>query len=179
MGCWAIGGPFYHKGGRIISYGQVKDDESIQALERGIELGVNLFDTANNYGGGRSESVLGKALKGRRDDFVIATKFGTTWDFESGDPEVRVGAEAAESSAVLLPQLQGLESKKERIPGNQRRDVRGYRQLGVRVLVRIRDHGDVLDGPALHVGGVEDDIEGRSLAGQELPLVQFRDRASA
>jgi aryl-alcohol dehydrogenase-like predicted oxidoreductase len=88
MGCWAIGGPFYHKGGRIISYGQVKDDESLQALERGIELGVNLFDTANNYGGGRSEKVLGKALKGRRDDFVIATKFGTVWDFESGDPEV-------------------------------------------------------------------------------------------
>jgi aryl-alcohol dehydrogenase-like predicted oxidoreductase len=88
MGCWAIGGPFYHRGGRIISYGQVKDDESLKALERGIELGVNLFDTANNYGGGRSESVLGKALKGRREDFVIATKFGTTWDFNSGDPEV-------------------------------------------------------------------------------------------
>jgi aryl-alcohol dehydrogenase-like predicted oxidoreductase len=88
MGCWAIGGPFYHRGGRIISYGQVKDDESIKALERGIEMGVNLFDTANNYGGGRSEKVLGMALKGRRDDFVIATKFGTTWDFDSGDPEV-------------------------------------------------------------------------------------------
>jgi aryl-alcohol dehydrogenase-like predicted oxidoreductase len=88
MGCWAIGGPFYHRGGKIISYGQVKDDESLKALEKGIELGVNLFDTANNYGGGRSEKVLGMALKGRREDFVIATKFGTTWDFDSGDPEV-------------------------------------------------------------------------------------------
>jgi aryl-alcohol dehydrogenase-like predicted oxidoreductase len=88
MGCWAIGGPFYHRGGRIISYGQVKDEESIKALERGIELGVNLFDTANNYGGGRSEKILGKVLKGRREDFVIATKFGTVWDFNSGDPEV-------------------------------------------------------------------------------------------
>ncbi|NHJ05694.1 MAG: aldo/keto reductase [Candidatus Heimdallarchaeota archaeon] len=88
MGCWAIGGPFYHSGGRIISYGQVKDDESIQALERGIELGVNLFDTANNYGGGRSETILGKVLKGRREEFIIATKFGTKWDFNSGDSKV-------------------------------------------------------------------------------------------
>ncbi len=88
MGCWVIGGPFYHSGGRIISYGQVKDEESIQALERGIELGVNLFDTANAYGGGRSEKVLEKVLKGRREDFVIATKFGTVWDFNSGDSDV-------------------------------------------------------------------------------------------
>ena len=88
MGCWAIGGPFYHSGGKIISYGQVKDSESIKALEKGIEMGVNLFDTANNYGAGRSERVLGSVLKGRREDFIIATKFGTVWDFNSGDSEV-------------------------------------------------------------------------------------------
>ncbi|NHJ40063.1 MAG: aldo/keto reductase [Asgard group archaeon] len=88
MGCWAIGGPFYHRGGHIISYGQVKDEESKKALEQGIELGVNLFDTANAYGGGRSEKILGEVLKGIREDFVIATKFGTVWDFNSGDSEV-------------------------------------------------------------------------------------------
>ena len=62
MGCWAIGGPFYHKGGKIISYGQVNDNESIKALEKGIELGVNLFDTANNYGA--AARVLGMVPTG-------------------------------------------------------------------------------------------------------------------
>ncbi|NHJ49887.1 MAG: aldo/keto reductase [Asgard group archaeon] len=88
MGCWAIGGPFYHKGGHIIAYGHVNDKDSLSAIEKGLELGVTIFDTANVYGLGRSETILGKALKGKREDVVIATKFGTTFDFNSGDPDV-------------------------------------------------------------------------------------------
>jgi len=79
MGCWAIGGPWdwvnvdhtYPAG-----WGDVDDDESIHAIHAGIEAGITLFDTAANYGAGHSETVLGKALQGKRENVVITTKFG-------------------------------------------------------------------------------------------------------
>ncbi len=67
IGCWAIGGD---------SYGTVDDKESIRAIHRALDLGVNLLDTANVYGSGHSETVLGRALPGRRAQAVVATKFG-------------------------------------------------------------------------------------------------------
>ena len=56
--------------------GQTDDEQSVRAVHAGLDAGVNFFDTAANYGAGHSEVVLGKALKGRRDQVVIATKFG-------------------------------------------------------------------------------------------------------
>lgn len=53
------------------------ETESIRTIHRAIELGVTLFDTAEMYGPYRNEELLGKALAGRRDEVVIATKFGT------------------------------------------------------------------------------------------------------
>lgn len=81
MGCWAIGGPFRDTDGWI-AYGEVDDGESIRAIHRALERGVNFFDTSDAYGCGRSERVLGAALKGRRDGVVIATKFGYVPDEE-------------------------------------------------------------------------------------------------
>jgi aryl-alcohol dehydrogenase-like predicted oxidoreductase len=79
MGCWAIGGPFW--GGETpLGWGEVDDDESIRAIHTCLDLGVNFFDTASVYGTGHSERVLGRAFKGRRDQAVIATKFGPTFD---------------------------------------------------------------------------------------------------
>jgi aryl-alcohol dehydrogenase-like predicted oxidoreductase len=79
MGCWAIGGPFW--GGETpLGWGEVDDNESLRAIQTCMDLGVNFFDTANVYGAGHSEYVLGQAFKGRRDQVVIATKFGTTFD---------------------------------------------------------------------------------------------------
>jgi aryl-alcohol dehydrogenase-like predicted oxidoreductase len=80
MGCWAIGGPWTwaqpgtdpHPAG----WGQMDDDESTRAIHAALDLGIRLFDTAANYGAGHSEVVLGNALKGRRSQAVIATKFG-------------------------------------------------------------------------------------------------------
>jgi aryl-alcohol dehydrogenase-like predicted oxidoreductase len=79
LGCWAIGGPFW-AGDDAVGWGEVDDDESISAIHRALDLGVNFFDTADVYGTGHSEHVLGHALAGHRDQVVIATKFGNTFD---------------------------------------------------------------------------------------------------
>ena len=50
--------------------------EAIYQIQEAIELGITLFDTANNYGQGLSERILGEAIQGRRDDIVVVTKFG-------------------------------------------------------------------------------------------------------
>ncbi|MFE9204737.1 aldo/keto reductase [Micromonospora sp. NPDC007230] len=80
MGCWAIGGPLWGDGGQPFGWGEVDDDESVRTIHRALDLGVTLFDTASNYGAGHSERVLGRALAGRRDGAVIATKFGNRSD---------------------------------------------------------------------------------------------------
>lgn len=79
MGCWAIGGPLWD-GSEPLGWGEVDDNESIRAIHCALERGVTFFDTANNYGAGHSERVLGKALAGRRSHVVIATKFFNLFD---------------------------------------------------------------------------------------------------
>jgi aryl-alcohol dehydrogenase-like predicted oxidoreductase len=79
MGCWAIGGPFWSDE-TPIGWGDVDDEESIRAIHIALDLGVNLFDTANVYGAGHSERVLARAFDGRRTQVVIATKFNALFD---------------------------------------------------------------------------------------------------
>ena len=79
MGCWAIGGPFWAEG-TPLGWGEVDDAESTRAIHAAVDLGVNFFDTANVYGAGHSERVLGKAFAGKRKDIVIATKFNALFD---------------------------------------------------------------------------------------------------
>jgi aryl-alcohol dehydrogenase-like predicted oxidoreductase len=82
FGCWAIGGPAF-RDGNPIGWGKVDDDESIAAVHAALDAGVTFFDTANIYGAGHSERLLGRALAGRRDEVVIATKFGNLFDEEA------------------------------------------------------------------------------------------------
>ena len=79
LGCWAIGGAFFYDG-KPDGYGEVDDKVSIRAIRSAVDCGVNFFDTADCYGTGHSESVLGEALQGIRDKVVIGTKFGHTYD---------------------------------------------------------------------------------------------------
>lgn len=79
LGCWAIGGPFW-RGTTPVGWGQVNDQESLAAIERALELGITFFDTADVYGCGHSERILGQALASRRNQVVIATKFGNLFD---------------------------------------------------------------------------------------------------
>src|SRR5258706_2359144 len=64
------------------SYGTPDDRESVATIHRALELGVTLFDTAEAYGPFKNEELLGRALKGRRDQVALATKFG--WRFHEG-----------------------------------------------------------------------------------------------
>ncbi|MEQ7004818.1 aldo/keto reductase [Actinopolymorpha sp. B17G11] len=82
FGCWAIGGPAF-RDGNPIGWGKVDDDESVAAIHAALDAGVTFFDTANIYGAGHSERVVGRALAGRRDEVVIATKFGNLFDEEA------------------------------------------------------------------------------------------------
>jgi aryl-alcohol dehydrogenase-like predicted oxidoreductase len=66
FGAWAIGG----------AWGSVEDKDSLSALHRSLDLGVNFFDTADVYGDGRSERLLAQLRKERKDKFYIATKAG-------------------------------------------------------------------------------------------------------
>jgi aryl-alcohol dehydrogenase-like predicted oxidoreductase len=85
LGCWAIGGPWFWLDGQG-GWGDIDDNESVRAIHRALDLGVNFFDTAANYGTGHSERILARALEGKRDQAVIATKFG----FRVNEAEKRV-----------------------------------------------------------------------------------------
>ena len=75
FGAWAIALDWWGK--------KVEKDEALRMIRRAHDLGVTLFETADMYGGGRSEELLGEALEGRRDGAVISTKYG--YDFESAE----------------------------------------------------------------------------------------------
>jgi aryl-alcohol dehydrogenase-like predicted oxidoreductase len=79
LGCWAIGGHFTLDG-RNDGWGEVDDAQSVRAIQVGLDLGATLLDTADAYGTGHSETVIGSAIKGRRHEVTIATKFGFTYD---------------------------------------------------------------------------------------------------
>jgi aryl-alcohol dehydrogenase-like predicted oxidoreductase len=92
MGCWAIGGPHARQGSPV-GWGTIDDEESKRALRRAYELGVTFYDTADVYGCGHSEKLIAAALGGVRDEIVIASKAGYTYDEqtreapgENGDP---------------------------------------------------------------------------------------------
>jgi aryl-alcohol dehydrogenase-like predicted oxidoreductase len=76
LGLWAIGGDYW---------GPTDDRESLSTIDAALDMGVNLFDTADVYSAGHSEELLGQAMKGRRDQFVVTTKIGwINFDGERG-----------------------------------------------------------------------------------------------
>jgi aryl-alcohol dehydrogenase-like predicted oxidoreductase len=76
FGAWGIGG----NSNGAVAYGPTDDNESIRALRHAFDCGVNFFDTANFYGYGHSEKIIGKGLLGIRDKIVISTKVGMISD---------------------------------------------------------------------------------------------------
>jgi aryl-alcohol dehydrogenase-like predicted oxidoreductase len=78
LGCWAIGGPFF-AGETPLGWGEVDDRQSNAAIRRAVELGIRFFDTAQAYGAGHSETVLGEALHDQP-GVRIGTKIGLGFD---------------------------------------------------------------------------------------------------
>ncbi|WP_017473302.1 aldo/keto reductase [Amphibacillus jilinensis] len=70
-------------------YGETNDEQSIQTIHHALDIGVTMFDTADVYGNGHNEKLLGRALQGRREQAIIATKFSYTPNYESisGHPD--------------------------------------------------------------------------------------------
>jgi aryl-alcohol dehydrogenase-like predicted oxidoreductase len=93
FGAWAIGG----------AWGDVDDRESLAALHRAVDLGVNFFDTADVYGDGRSERLLAQLKHERDEEIVIATKAGRRLD-----PHVASGYNRENLSAFIDRSLQNL-----------------------------------------------------------------------
>src|SRR5512143_296282 len=94
FGAWAIGG----------SWGEVSDQESLGALHRALDLGVNFIDTADVYGDGRSERLLARLRRERREPFHIATKAGRRLD-----PHVASGYNRQNLTAFVERSLKNLE----------------------------------------------------------------------
>ena len=86
FGGWAIGGNEFGN-----SYGSTDDQESIRAIRKALDSGCNFFDTADVYGHGRSEIILGQTLKSNRKDLYIATKVGG--DFYAPTPGINFSPE--------------------------------------------------------------------------------------
>jgi len=84
LGCWAIGGPTQFRGSQF-GWGQIDEDEAIRAIHVALDGGITFLDTADIYGTGQSERIVGQALAGRRDRVLVATKFGLTFDEYSGN----------------------------------------------------------------------------------------------
>jgi len=84
FGAWAIGG----------SWGPVKDEESYAALNRAVDLGVNFIDTADVYGDGRSEQLIGRLVNERREEIFVATKAGRRLSPHAADGYNRTNLEA-------------------------------------------------------------------------------------
>ena len=70
LGCW----------GMSHAYGPADEKESLATMEKALDLGINFFDTADVYGSGHNETLIARVLKNRRQDVVIATKFGFVGD---------------------------------------------------------------------------------------------------
>lgn len=79
LGTWAMGGPWTLADGSPVGWGAVDDDTSVRSIHAAIDHGADLFDTANVYGCGHAEEVLGRALKGHG-HVRVSTKFGMGFD---------------------------------------------------------------------------------------------------
>ena len=96
VGCWAIGG----------SWGKVNDEESLAALHRALDLGVNFFDTADVYGDGHSERLLARLRKERSEPFYVATKAGRRLS-----PHVAAGYDRANLTSFVERSLTNLRAE--------------------------------------------------------------------
>ena len=88
-----------------INYGRADDDQSTRTIQEAIDLGVTFFDTAEMYGPFQNEELVGRAIQGKRDGLVIATKFAMRWD---GDKPIGVDGSPANARRACEGSLKRL-----------------------------------------------------------------------
>ena len=122
VGCWAIGGPWVSDG-RPAGWGEVDDEVSIRMIHTAVDAGIRLLDTADVYGAGHSEVVIGEALRrlpsSVRGEVMVSTKFGNRFD-----ETTRVGGSQDVTPAVVRDACDG-----------------SLRRLGVEALDLLQLHG--------------------------------------
>jgi aryl-alcohol dehydrogenase-like predicted oxidoreductase len=91
-------------------YGKVNDSESISVIHEAIELEITFFDTADMYGVGHNEELLGKAIKGKRDKLFIATKFGNVRNADGSFVEINGKPEYVKSACEASLRRLGIET---------------------------------------------------------------------
>lgn len=121
LGTWVMGGSMW---------GGADDADSIRAIHQALDLGMNFLDTAPIYGFGHSEEVIGKALAGRRDKAVIASKCGMVCNTTRGEFKFRSTAHApSETGHIQVQVYNGPESVRDEVEMSLRRLRTDYLDL--------------------------------------------------
>ncbi|MBI1370658.1 MAG: aldo/keto reductase [Planctomycetes bacterium] len=150
FGAWAIGGWMW---------GGQDEAQAIASIHAALDAGINTIDTAPMYGMGRSEQIVGKALAGRRDKVVIATKCGMRWDLAKGKMFFRTDEDSVnnESGDYAVHIYNGPESIREEVERSLKRLNTDYIDLyqthwqdpttpldqTLAELVKLRDEGKI------------------------------------
>jgi len=111
-------------------YGTRDDVESLATIDRALELGVTFLDTSDTYGPHTNELLIGKAIAGRRDKFVIATKFGIVrgpqaHDRSTGDPSMcgrpatRVSNASASKPSIFITSIASTPTRPSKRPSGR------------------------------------------------------------
>lgn len=148
FGAWALGG-----GGWAFSWGAQDDRESVAAIRRALELGINWIDTAAVYGLGHSEQVVAKALAGvPRGDVIIATKCSLVWD-DNGNISDSLKAESVRrecENSLRRLDTDHIDLYQIHWPNDEERIEEGWAEIG-----RLIEEGKV------RYGGVSNFLEDR------------------
>lgn len=126
FGAWAVGGWMW---------GGTDEQKSVQAIQTALDHGITLIDTAPVYGYGRSEEIVGRAIQGRREQVVLATKCGLIWDREEGT----FFFHADQNGATMRPSEKKI--YKNLRPASIRQEVEGsLKRLGTDYIDLLQTH---------------------------------------
>lgn len=138
FGAWAIGG-----GGWKFGWGPQDDEEAVAAIRRALELGVNWIDTAAVYGLGHSEELVARAIEGRRDQVIVATKCSLVWD-QAGEISSSLARDSVRrecEGSLRRLRTERIDLYQIHWPTDDRRIEEGWEEMG-----RLIDEGKVRYG---------------------------------
>jgi aryl-alcohol dehydrogenase-like predicted oxidoreductase len=149
------------------TYGQADEAESLKTLDRALELGVTFFDTADVYGVGHNEGLVARFMDGRRDQLVLATKFGNRLDRETSGRTL--DASPAYIRQAVEASLTRLKTDRIDLYYMHRLDPETPIEDTVGEMARLKDEGKIL---ALGLSEVDSDILRRASAVAPIAALQ-------